>query len=112
MSLTYKGYTASVEYDPEDNLLWGKVDGITDGIIFHSDTTDGIRKEFQASVDDYLQWCAEEGRQPQQPSGNEFFALRFAPSVYNAARSAAERAGQSLGDWLQALAARETGIAL
>ncbi|MBQ6656873.1 MAG: type II toxin-antitoxin system HicB family antitoxin [Ottowia sp.] len=106
MSLTYKGYTASVEYDEDDNLLWGKVDGISDGIIFHSDPTEGIRKEFQASIDDYLQWCAEEGKQPQRPT-SESLKLQFVPSVSNAAR-----AGQSLNDWLQALAARETGVAL
>lgn len=111
MSLTYKGYTASVEYDEDDNLLWGKVDGISDGIIFHSDTTEGIRKEFQASIGDYLQWCAEEGKQPQRPT-SESLKLQFVPSVSNAARAAAARAGQSLNDWLQALAARETGVAL
>lgn len=111
MSLTYKGYTASVEYDAEDNLLWGKVDGITDGIIFHSDSADGIRKEFQASIDDYLQWCADEGKQPQRPS-SETMQIRFAANVSSAARAAAARAGQSISDWLQALAARETGVAL
>ena len=111
MSLSYKGYTAAIEYVPEDNLFWGDVDGITDAIIFSGSNVDELKKNFQESIDFYLQSCAETGDVPQRPASQNV-TLRLAPRIYSAARAAAERTGQSLGEWLQALAARETGVAL
>ena len=32
--MKYKGYTGSVDYDPEDRLFFGRVDGITDIVSF------------------------------------------------------------------------------
>jgi predicted HicB family RNase H-like nuclease len=35
--MTYKGYHARVEYDPDDEIFFGRVFGIRDGISFHAD---------------------------------------------------------------------------
>lgn len=111
MSMSYKGYTATIEYVPEDNLFWGDVDGISDAIIFSGSNVEELKKEFQESIDFYLESCAETGDVLQRPS-SETMQIRFAANVSRAARAAAARAGQSISDWLQALAARETGVAL
>ncbi len=34
-TMTYKGYTARVEYDPRDDIFVGRVLGIQDRITFH-----------------------------------------------------------------------------
>lgn len=111
MSMKYKGYTASVRYVPEDDVFCGRVDDISDRIIFVGASVDELKKEFQESIDFYLESCAETGDAPQRPS-SETMQIRFAANVSSAARAAAARAGQSISDWLQALAARETGVAL
>ena len=109
-SLEYKGYTASIHYDAEDEIFFGRVDGMRGTISFHSETAHGLKEEFAKSIDFYLECCEQDGSAPEKPG--EPLALRFAPSVISAARDAAAKAGQSLNDWLQALAARETGVAL
>ena len=40
MSMKYKGYTASVRYVPEDDVFCGRVDGISDRIIFVGSSVD------------------------------------------------------------------------
>jgi predicted HicB family RNase H-like nuclease len=35
--MTYKGYHARVEFNPGDEIFFGRVFGLTDGISFHAD---------------------------------------------------------------------------
>lgn len=65
--MMYKGYTARYEYDPDERVLHGHVDGITDIVSFVSETVEGLEREFRTSVDVYLDICAEDGRAPQRP---------------------------------------------
>ncbi|HEU4561135.1 MAG TPA: type II toxin-antitoxin system HicB family antitoxin [Longimicrobium sp.] len=66
--MMYKGYTARYEMDDEDGVLHGRVDGIRDIVTFESSTLDGLEQEFRISMDVYLDWCAERGREPDRPS--------------------------------------------
>jgi predicted HicB family RNase H-like nuclease len=66
--MMYKGYTAHVERDPEDSVLHGWVAGIEDIITFEADNPEDLEREFRISVDDYLEWCAEDGAEPNRPS--------------------------------------------
>ena len=54
--LTYKGYFGSVEFSPEDNCLFGKVQGLHKAtIIYEGNSVDELRKDFENGVDDYVQ---------------------------------------------------------
>jgi predicted HicB family RNase H-like nuclease len=65
--MMYKGYTACYEFDEEENVLHGRVANIDDIVTFVSETLDGLEREFQISVDVYLDWCAESGIEPKHP---------------------------------------------
>jgi len=65
--MMYKGYTAHVERDPEDGVLHGWIDGIEDVITFEAENPEDLEREFRISVDDYLEWCAEDGVEPNRP---------------------------------------------
>lgn len=41
--LTYKGYYAKAEYIKEDEVLFGKIEGINDLVKFQSDLTTKIK---------------------------------------------------------------------
>ena len=107
---TYKGYSARIEYDARDNILVGHIDGISDIIGFHTESVTDIESAFHEAVDDYLAMCAEFGKEPQRPANGNVM-LRMAPAIHSAALSAARTAGQSLNKWVEALVARETGVA-
>lgn len=64
--LHYKGYTARPEYSAEDRIFYGKILGISDLIDFQSESTQDLEDEFHKAVDDYLAFCAETGKLPEQ----------------------------------------------
>ena len=65
--MRYKGYTGVYEVDPDEGVLHGHIDGIEDIITFVADNLEDLEREFRISVDDYLEWCAEDGVEPNCP---------------------------------------------
>ena len=65
--MKYKGYTGVYEVDPDEGMLHGHIDGIEDIITFVADNLEDLEREFRISVDDYLEWCARDGVEPNRP---------------------------------------------
>ena len=65
--MNYKGYTAKIEFDPRDNIFWGKVLAIRDSITFEGSTVAELTADFHNAVDFYLADCTARGRSPQKP---------------------------------------------
>ena len=65
--LKYKGYTGYVVYDDEAHIFHGEVVAIKAVITFQGTTVDEIELAFKDSVDDYLDWCEEKGKEPEKP---------------------------------------------
>jgi predicted HicB family RNase H-like nuclease len=79
--MTYKGYTASIEYSAEDGCLIGHILAIRDIVGFHGDSVSEIKEAFEEAVDDYLESCAKIGKEPNKPySGN--LTLRLGPELH------------------------------
>lgn len=57
MILKYKNYITNIEYSEEDNVFYGKIEGISDLVNFESEDLDRIEQEFHDAVDDYLLFC-------------------------------------------------------
>ena len=96
--MTYRGYSARLEFDAEDEIFAGRIAGIRDVIGFHADTVADLKIAFHGAVDDYLEACAKLNKTPQKPySGN--LMLRVGPEVHSKAVLAAELSGKSLNQW-------------
>ena len=50
----YNGYTTSMEFDAEDQVIVGRVVGIDDIIAFHAKTEAEFQSNFHEAVDAYL----------------------------------------------------------
>jgi predicted HicB family RNase H-like nuclease len=97
-TMSYGDYSAIVEYDDQDQIFFGRLAGIRDGITFHANNVSELKAAFQEAVDDYKETCAKIGKSPQKPySGN--LMLRVDPAVHSKAALAAELAGKSLNQW-------------
>ncbi len=97
-TLTYKGYTARIDFDERDGIFVGRVLGIRDIIGFHGDTVLALTEDFHNAIDFMLADCRERGVTPERPaSGN--LMLRIPPEVHAAALVAAQAAGTSLNQW-------------
>lgn len=70
--MNYKGYIGNVEYDDEAKIFAGTVINTKTVITFQGTSVDEIEKEFKASVDDYLEWCAQDGIEPEKPYSGKF----------------------------------------
>lgn len=106
--MSYKGYSARVEYDDEDGIFTGRIAGIRDGVGFHADSVAELREAFHEAVEDYIETCARIGKEPQKAfSGQMMF--RVNPEVHRKAAMAAELSGKSLNQWAEEVLSRATG---
>ena len=67
--LEYKGYVGEIVYDDEAEVLHARVINSGPYPIANAEATDveGIKREFRASIDVYLNGCAELGIEPVPP---------------------------------------------
>lgn len=97
-TMTYKGYTARVEYDERDNVFVGRILGIRSIISFHGETVAELKAAFEHAVKDYLADCKQEGIHPEKPASGKLL-LRVPPEIHGRALVAAQAAGKSLNQW-------------
>lgn len=97
-TMTFKGYTARVEYDERDNIFIGRILGIRSIISFHGESVTQLRSEFERAIDDYLADCQAEGIQPEKPASGKLL-LRIPTEIHGRALVAAKAAGKSLNQW-------------
>jgi predicted HicB family RNase H-like nuclease len=98
-AMSYKGYTARVEFDALDRIFFGRLAGIRDIITFHGKTVDELESAFKEAVDDYLATCKKLGHTPNKPYSGKL-TLRIPPGVHAAIATAAETSGKSLNKWV------------
>ncbi len=98
--MTYKGYTARIEFDERDNVFTGKIIGIADSITFHGETVEELRADFRAAIEHYLADCEATGRKPLKTASGKLM-LRISPEVHARALATAKTAGKSLNQWAE-----------
>lgn len=103
--MTYKGFSARIEYSTEDDCFTGRVAGIQDVISFHGQSVTKLRAAFKEAVDDYLETCARVGKQPDKPYSGQF-RLRLSPDLHARVVRKAESKGKSLNTWISDLIER------
>jgi predicted HicB family RNase H-like nuclease len=97
--MEYKGYFAKVEFDDDANIFHGEVINLRDVITFEGETVKKLKKAFQDSVDDYLDFCAERGENPEKPYSGKF-VVRVEPELHKNITIEARKAGKSLNVWV------------
>ena len=100
--MEYKGYVAAVEFDESVGRLDGRVvnSGAYPIATFEATDMDGIRSEFQRSIDEYLASCREDGVEPKKPFSGTL-NLRLGPDLHQRAALSATAHGVSLNSWIK-----------
>ena len=88
------------EYDDEARVFSGEVINTRTVITFQGTTVDEVEEEFHASVDDYLEWCREDGVEPEKPYSGRF-NVRISPLFHSQVAIAAKKAGLSLNSFVE-----------
>ncbi|HDQ39910.1 MAG TPA: type II toxin-antitoxin system HicB family antitoxin [Desulfonatronum sp.] len=97
--MEYKGYFAKVEFDDDADIFHGEVVNLRDVITFEGETVQQLKQAFQDSVDDYLEFCAKRGENPEKPYSGKF-VVRVEPELHKNVTVEARRAGLSLNAWV------------
>ena len=79
--MKYKGYEAIIEYDEEDRLFFGRVINTRDVISCDGKTVDELQQSFEAVIDEYLEDCKREGKEPDKAFSGQF-NLRISPELH------------------------------
>lgn len=98
--MEYKGYFAKVNFDDEANVFHGEVINLRDVITFEGETVHELRAAFKDSVEDYLEFCAERGEEPEKPYSGKFL-VRVEPELHKTLVIQARKKGKSLNAWIQ-----------
>ena len=98
--IEYKGYTGVFEFDASIDAFHGRIVGLQDVVTFQGCSLDELRREMAESVEDYLAFCAEVGKEPERPYRGEFL-VRTTPELHRAAAIEAEASGMSLNAWIE-----------
>ncbi len=91
-ALSHNGYTARVEFDPEDRIFFGRIAAIRDIVSFHGETVDELISAFEEAVDDYVETCEKIGQKPNKPYSGKLM-LRVPSGVHASVATAAEISG-------------------
>ena len=96
--MTYRGYSARIEFDAEDRLFVGHIAGIRDIVGFHGESVDELEAGFREAVDDYLAACKKLKQAPDKPYSGRVM-LRLPPELHARASAAAQVTGMSFNQW-------------
>jgi predicted HicB family RNase H-like nuclease len=98
--IEYKGYIGIVDFDPEIDSFHGTVININDVITFYGSSVAELREEMRQSVEDYLEFCQEQGREPEKPFSGKLI-IQTKPELHRRLALEAARRHVSMNTYIQ-----------
>ena len=98
--IEYKGYVGIFELDPEIDSFHGTVINTNDVITFYGSSIAELREEMRNSVDEYLEFCREKGREPEKPFSGKLM-IRTSPELHRRIVLEAARHRVSMNAYVQ-----------
>jgi predicted HicB family RNase H-like nuclease len=100
--MQYRGYVAEIAYDESVDLLHGHVvnAGPYPIATFEASDVEGLKREFETSIEVYLTACKEDGVEPVPPFSGEFI-LKIGPQLHHKVTIIAMEDGLSVNDWIK-----------
>ncbi|MDH5717717.1 MAG: type II toxin-antitoxin system HicB family antitoxin [Spirochaetia bacterium] len=108
--LLYKDFIGSVHYSAEDEIFFGKIEGINDLVTFESDTVKGPKESFIESVEDCIEIC-KSAKKEVYKSYKGSFNVRITPELHKRAVQKAQLLGISLNQFVEKAIEHETAVA-
>ncbi|MDE6578400.1 MAG: type II toxin-antitoxin system HicB family antitoxin [Muribaculaceae bacterium] len=99
-TLKYKGFIGSVAFSEEDNVFFGKIEGIEGLVNFEGESVKDLTDAFHEAVNDYLAYCKEEGVEPRK-SYSGSLNVRLTPDLHSRVAYLAKEAGVSINSFIR-----------
>ena len=98
--LKYREFIGSVHFSAEDEVFYGKIEGVNDLVTFEGSTVHKLQRAFKEAVEDYLQLCTEVGKEAFK-SFKGTFNVRIRPELHSKAFEQALLEGKTLNQFVQ-----------
>lgn len=98
--MTYKDFIGVVHFSSEDDMFFGKIEGINDLVTFEGKSVAELKKNFHEAVDDYIELCKKADKEPSK-SFKGTFNVRLTPELHKKAFKLATIEGLSLNQFVQ-----------
>ena len=108
-TLTYKGYNGSVSFSEKDNVFFGKIEGINGLVNFEGESVKELTDAFHEAVDDYLEYCKEEGIEPHK-SYSGSLNIRLSPETHSRVAILAKQAGMSINAFIKSAVEKQIAM--
>lgn len=108
-TLTYKGYIGSVSFSEKDNVFFGKIEGINGLVNFEGESVKELTEAFHEAVDDYLEYCKEEGIEPHK-SYSGSLNIRISPETHSRIAILAKQAGISINAFIKSAVEKQIAM--
>ena len=99
-TMEYKGYVGSVEFSEKDGVFYGKVMGIRALVSYEGTTAKQLVSAFHGSVDEYLELCESEGKEPEKAYKGSF-NVRVSPELHKKAAVYASLHNTTLNSFIE-----------
>jgi predicted HicB family RNase H-like nuclease len=99
ISMEYKGYVGLVEFDEDEDMLHGRVVNTRDVVTFVGRTVKEVRRALRDSIEAYLAYCREHGREANKPYSGKF-QVRLDPTMHAKIAAAAAAKNESLNEFV------------
>lgn len=98
--LKYKEFIGSVHFSAEDEVFYGKIEGINDLVTFEGTTVSKLKSAFKEAVLDYVEICKETGKEVFK-SFKGSFNIRVNPELHSKAFEVALLEGKTLNQFVK-----------
>lgn len=98
---------ATVEYDADAQLFHGEVVNLRSVVTFQGRSVEELQTAFADSIDDYVDFCRQLGKEPEQPYSGQML-VKVEPGLHRAVVSAARRSGVTPDEWVARALERAT----
>jgi len=98
--LTYKDFIGSVHFSSEDDVFFGKVEGVNDLITFEGDSVKELKNAFRYIIDEHIKDCEKENISLEK-SYKGSFNLRLTPDLHRRAAIMAKSTGSTLNAFVK-----------
>ena len=98
--LKFRDFIGSVHFSAEDEVFYGKIEGINDLVTFEASTVSKLKKAFRDAVEDYVELCKEAGKEIFK-SFKGSFNVRVNPELHSKAFEHAILEGKTLNQFVK-----------
>lgn len=98
--IKYKDFIGSVHFSADDEIFYGKIEGINDLVTFEGSTVAKLKAAFKEAVMDYIELCNEVGKEIFK-SFKGSFNVRVNPELHSRAFEHALIEGKSLNQFVK-----------